>query len=377
MAALDRFRQWWRGRPVVLQEASPAALIGRQRGQVDHVILLDGTFSTLHPGEETNVGQIFRLLSEAGQRARLRIYYEAGSQWEGWRHGWDIIQGKGLDSQIMRAYGWLASHYREGDRIFVIGYSRGAYAGRSMAGIIDRVGLLRQKHATERAVGLIYRHYRINPDSDAARAFAHAYCHHEAPIQMIGVFDTVKSMGLQLPLVWLFFKDKTTFHNHQLGPSIRHGFQALALNETRKAFAPVLWECPPGWEGNIQQMWFRGAHGDVGGQTGPMATTRPLANIPLVWMLERAETVGLPLPVGWRDRFPTDVNAPMVGTWASWGKYFLFRGRRIVGRDPSEQIHPSLAAVLPRRGLFSSWWGENRGPMPDAVKAPASPPGQG
>lgn len=352
MALFDRLRQWWRGRPIVPFETAATVPLGRQRGQVDHVILLDGTFSSLEAGEETNVGQMFRLLSTEGQRAHLRLYYEPGSQWEGWRHGWDIIQGKGLDSQIMRAYAWLASHYREGDRIFLIGYSRGAYAVRSLAGMIDRVGLLRQEEATERAVAYAFRHYRIDPDSHAARAFAHAYCHFETPIEMVGVFDTVKSMGLQLPLLWMFFTDKNAFHNHQLGGSIRHGFHALALNETRRAFAPVLWDCPPGWEGNIEQVWFRGAHGDVGGQTGPMREARPLANVPLVWMLERAETVGLPLPQGWRARFPQDVNAPMVGTWRSWGKFFLARRRRPVGRDMSEHLHPSLAGIVPRKSFF-------------------------
>ena len=353
MALFDRFRQWWRGRPITPFETPVIRTPGKQRGRVDHVILLDGTFSTLEQGEETNVGQIFRLLSTEGPRAHLRLYYESGSQWEGWRHGWDIIQGKGLDSQIMRAYGWLASHYRAGDRIFLIGYSRGAYAVRSLAGLIDRVGLLKQEESTERAVAYVFRHYRTNPDSNAARAFAQAYCHTEAPIEMVGVFDTVKSMGLQLPLLWMFFTDKNAFHNHQLGGSIRHGFHALALNETRRAFAPVLWDCPPGWEGNIEQVWFRGAHGDVGGQTGPMRAARPLSNVALVWMLERAETVGLPLPQGWRDLFPQDINAPMVGTWRSWGKYFLLRRRRRVGRDVSERLHPSLAGVAPRNRRFA------------------------
>ena len=324
---------------------------GRMRGQVDHVILLDGTFSSLAPGMETNIGKIFRLLAEPGRHARLRLYYEPGSQWEGWRHGWDIIQGRGLDSQIMRAYGWLASHYRPGDRIFLMGYSRGAYAVRSMGGVIDRVGLLKQTQATERQVALTYRHYRTDPDSPTARAFAAAYCLAGAPIQMIGAFDTVKSLGLHLPLFWLLFTDKTAFHSHQLGPSIQHGFQALALDETRRAFAPVLWECPPDRQGQVEQMWFRGAHGDIGGQIGDMAEARPLANIPLVWMLDRAETVGLPLPAQWRDRFPTDVTAPMVGTTRAWGKFFLLRRRRKVGLDLSEHLHPSLAGLR----------GQNRG----------------
>jgi uncharacterized protein (DUF2235 family) len=213
---------------------------------------------------------------------------------------------------------------------------------RSLGGVIDRVGLLKREHATERGVTLVYRHYQNDPDSGAAKAFATRFCHEAAPIEMVGVFDTVKSLGIKWPLLWLLFKDKTGFHNHQLGRSIRHGFHALALNETRNAFAPVLWECPPGWEGNVEQVWFRGAHGDVGGQIGDEVTARPLANIPLVWMLERAEAVGVALPEGWRARFPCDANAPMVGTMRSWGKYFLIRRKRRVLRDASEQLHPTV-----------------------------------
>ena len=351
MAQFDRLRQWWRGRPVAAVETPPSPP-RRIRGQVDHVILLDGTFSSLNPGEETNIGLIFHLLAEAGRRAPMRLYYEPGSQWEGWRHGWDIIQGRGLDSQIMRAYGWLASQYRPGDRIFLFGYSRGAYAVRSLAGMIDRVGLLRQDQATERNVSLTFRHYRLAPATDTARAFAAAYCHSAAPVQMVGVFDTVKSLGLQLSLLRLLVTDKTAFHSAELGPAILHGFQALALNETRHAFAPVLWKCPPDRVGQVEQMWFAGAHGDVGGHIGALKAARTLSNIPLVWMLDKAESVGLAVPPGWRDRYPTDEHAPMVGTRRAWGKYFLLRSRRMVGLDRSEQLHPSVA----KRGVARRWF---------------------
>ena len=354
MPMFDRLRQWWRGQPEPKSATMATPPTGRVRGQVDHVILLDGTFSSLNVGEETNVGLFFKLLTEGGPKADRTVYYEKGLQWEGWRHGWDIIQGRGFDSLIRRAYGWLASHYRPGDRIFLIGYSRGAYAVRSLAGVIDRVGLLKRDHATERGVTLVYRHYQNDPGSTASRAFSHRFCHDEAPIEMVGVFDTVKSLGIKWPLLWMIFKDKTSFHNHHLGSSIRHGFHALALNETRNAFAPVLWDCPPGWEGNVEQVWFRGAHGDVGGQIGDITEARPLANIPLVWMLERAETVGLDLPPGWRDRFPCNVNAPMVGTLRSWGKWFLIRARRTILRDVSERIHPSVAEVARRSWRFWS-----------------------
>ena len=351
MAFVDRLRHWWRGHPATTTEAA-AAPAGRGRGVVDHFIVLDGTFSTLDPGQESNIGLIFRLLTEGGQKAQRNIYYEPGLQWEGWRHGWSIIQGHGFDHLICRAYGWLASRYRPGDRIFLLGYSRGAYAVRSLAGVIDRVGLLKREHATERGVTLVYRHYQADPGSTASLAFAHRFCHDEAPIEMVGVFDTVKSLGIKWPLLWMIFKDKTSFHNHHLGSSIRHGFHALALHENRNAFAPVLWDCPPGWEGNIEQVWFRGAHGDIGGQIGDLTAARSLSNIPLVWMLERAETVGLALPDGWRDRFACDVNAPMVGTLRSWGKWFLIRRKRRTLQDVSERLHPSVAGVAKTRGWF-------------------------
>ena len=113
---------------------------------------------------ETNAGLTFRLLCERrGQRNGQSLYYEPGMQWEGWAQALDVMQGRGINRQIRRAYGFLASHYRPGDRIFLFGYSRGAYAVRSLAGVIDRVGLLRHDQATERKVQLAYRHYQMRP----------------------------------------------------------------------------------------------------------------------------------------------------------------------------------------------------------------------
>ncbi|MGV8950252.1 MAG: DUF2235 domain-containing protein [Cypionkella sp.] len=311
------------------------------------MIILDGTLSTLEPGQEGNCGLLYKLLTEGGRSAQRTVYYEPGLQWEGWRQGMKIVEGRGINRQIRRAYGWLASHYREGDRIFLFGYSRGAYAVRSLAGVIDRVGLLKREHATERGVQLAYRHYQLDPNSQVSAAFSRRFCHAEISIEMVGVWDTVKSLGIRLPLLWMFNSKKNDFHNHQLGPSIRHGFHALAIHETRVAFEPVLWECPPGWQGNIQQMWFRGAHGDIGGMIGEVQAARLLANIPLSWMLERAETVGLALPADWQARFPCDAKAPMVGTMRGWGAFFLFRRKRVMGQDISEAVHPTAEGQKP------------------------------
>ena len=311
------------------------------RGSVDHVVLLDGTMSSLAAGSETNVGLTYKLLREMPS-AGLSLRYEAGVQWRDWRTTMDVVHGRGINRSIRRAYGHLASRYRPGDRIFLFGYSRGAYAVRSLAGVIDRVGLVRSEHATERTIRDAYRHYETDPHGEAAEAFRDRYCHDDVPIEMIGVWDTVKALGLRLPLLWMLTEGQHAFHSAHLGDSVRHGYHALALDETRQAFAPVLWETTWRWPGlEVEQMWFRGSHGDVGGQLGGAQEARTLSHIPLVWMLEKAEGCGLAFPEGWRARFPTDPDAPSAGTWNGWGKLFLLRSRRVVGADPSEYVHIS------------------------------------
>ncbi|MDW4497055.1 DUF2235 domain-containing protein [Sulfitobacter sp. D35] len=320
----------------------PATDFGPRRGPVIHVIILDGTMSSLEPGLETNAGLTYRLCREMG--AQLSIYYEPGIQWQDWRSAQDVFVGRGINRMIRRTYGYLASRYRPGDRIFLFGYSRGAYAVRSLAGMMDLVGLLRAEDATERNIRDVYRHYQGDPDSGSAQAFAAAHCLKDIPIEMIGVWDTVKSLGLNLPVLWRFSTPKHDFHNHEISDNVRAGFQALALDETRTVYAPVLWTSSEDREGVLEQVWFPGTHGDVGGQIDGVESARPLANIPLVWMLEKAEGCGLPLPPGWRQRFPMDPTAPSIGRYHGYGKFFLGRRPRVPGADPSERLHESVFA---------------------------------
>ena len=333
-----KLRQWLRFPGRVQTTTAPF-----KRGRVDHVIILDGTMSTLEPGQETNAGLAYRLLCEvAAGHAQMSIRYEQGVQWRTWRDAVAVAEGHGIDDQISRAYGFIASRFRPGDRIFLLGYSRGAYAVRSLAGVIDMVGLLRRECATERNIRQVYRHYQHDPCSPVARRFARDHCHEQVEIEMVGVWDTVKALGNRLPVMWRFSERRYEFHNASLGNSIRHGFHALALNETREAYAPVMWKSRAGWSGVLEQVWFRGAHADIGGQLGGFEAARPLSNIPFVWMMEKLTGCGIHLPAGWKERFVQDVNAPSVGTFSGWGKLFLFRKKRVVGRDPSESIHPSV-----------------------------------
>jgi uncharacterized protein (DUF2235 family) len=328
----------------------PASDFGPRRGPVTHVIILDGTLSSLETEGQTNAGRAYTLLRETG--SAVSIYYEPGLQWRDWRSTLDVAMGRGINRQIRRAYGYLASRYRPGDRIFMLGYSRGAYAVRSLAGVIDQVGLLRAENATERNIRTAYRHYEYTPDSATARAFAHAHCHATIEIEAIGVWDTVKSLGINAPLLWRLTEPRHAFHNSDLGHAVKNGFQALAMHESRLAFAPVLWQTHAGFEGQVEQVWFRGTHGDIGGQLGGFEAARPLANIPLVWLLSRLEDCGLPLPAGWKLRFEQDAQAPSVGTWRGYGKMFMSRKKRVIGADVSERIHETAtSSAAPARSV--------------------------
>jgi uncharacterized protein (DUF2235 family) len=324
--------------------------------------------SVLDDGQETSVGLIYKLLAGNGAGPRVSLFYEAGVQWTDWSATMAIIDGRGINRQIRRAYGWLASHYRPGDRIFLIGYSRGAYAVRSLAGVIDSVGLLRRDSATERLVREAYRHYQLATEPATRSAFARAHCHPATPVEAVAVFDTVKALGFRAPFIWKWAEVKHAFHNHQLGQSIRHGFHALALDETREAFAPVLWECRDDYPGHVEQVWFRGSHGDIGGQLNGFLAARPFANIALVWMLQRLEACGLTLPEDWSSRFPTDERAPQVGSLRGWGKFFLARRKRRVGRDPSEALHPTARDRAQKYGL-PLWPSTGSMPESDTVRA--------
>jgi uncharacterized protein (DUF2235 family) len=297
--------------------------------------------SSLEDGFETNAGLTYKLLREVAGTHRMLVRYEPGIQWLDWRGTIDVIEGRGINRQIQRVYGLLASRYHAGDRIWLFGYSRGAYAVRALAGMIDLVGLLKPEAATVRNITQAYRHYHTDPGSVATRLFSQEHCHASVDIEMIGVWDTVKALGIRMPVLWRYSSVEHEFHSLILGSTVKRGYHALALDETRDAFAPVMWLSAPDFPGELIQMWFRGSHGDVGGQLGGFRPARPLSNIPLIWVLERAEAAGLALPEGWQERFPVDPRAPSVGTISGWGKLFLLRHRRVVGVDPSEQVHPS------------------------------------
>ncbi|MEO1550792.1 MAG: DUF2235 domain-containing protein [Pseudomonadota bacterium] len=325
-----------------------------------HVFIIDGTLSRLTEGQETNAGLTFRLLQEVGPKVDQTFGYNPGVQGAGLRGLIGVAAGYGLNASIQDGYATLCSRYTDGDRIMLFGYSRGAYAVRSLAGFITRIGLLRRRHATARRVARAFRYYQAHQISDQGRRFSQAYCRQNVAIEAVCVWDTVKALGLPLPLISRLAPMATHFHDADLGPQVAHGFHALALDETRLSYAPLLWTPGPDQTAQVQQMWFPGGHGDVGGHVWRAPSARPLANLSLVWVLERAQACGLQLPPNWRARLPTDPAAARQNLWAGHNRFFWRRAARTAGEHPTEALHDSVAARMRERPHYrpkATWQG--------------------
>ncbi|NOR64195.1 MAG: DUF2235 domain-containing protein [Rhodobacteraceae bacterium] len=304
-----------------------------------HVFIIDGTLSRLSEGEETNVGLVYKLLQEVPE---VSVGYDPGVQGQGLMKWLSVLTGNGINCSIRQGYEALARGYKAGDKIFLFGFSRGAYAVRSIAGMIDKVGLLKPENVTKKRIRKAFRLYESFDAEKRAAKFNKKFSHESIEIEMIGVWDTVKSLGAPFPILSYISPMATEFHNHRLSPIIQNAFQALAADENRRAFAPIPWECQPSWPGRLEQAWFAGAHSDVGGFVYEMPKARPLSNISLHWMLTRAAMCGLPLPDGWQARFPTDAMAPFQGPYAGSSKFFLFRCPREFGPAQIDYLHESL-----------------------------------
>jgi hypothetical protein len=103
------------------------------------------------------------------------------------------------------------------------------------------------------------------------------------------VWDTVGSLGIPGSLLAASNKEKFAFHDTNPSPLVKRAVQALAIDEHRRDFTPTFWTGAVPSNVSIEQVWFAGAHADVGGGY----KTRALADIPLVWMAKQAEAVGL------------------------------------------------------------------------------------
>lgn len=318
------------------------------------VVCCDGTWNNDDlQSNDTNVARLARAIhgsQQTGGVPQIVLYLRGvgttGLKLESWIEG---ATGLGVDDIIRAAYQFIAQNYLPGDEVFLFGFSRGAFTVRSLAGLITACGILYRQSLA--ALPDAWAYYR-SPKPHTPRAFAAtcgALTHAEAEVRFLGVWDTVGSLGIPGNLLAAANKQKFAFHNTSPSPIVRHGVQALALDEHRHDFIPTFWTgaAPP--DTVIEQVWFAGAHADVGGGY----KTRTLADIPLVWMAERAEADGLALD--WTclpDPAALDVAAPAHDS--SSGLFALDRYRptlrEVGGRACAVAVNESLYAALDEHG---------------------------
>jgi uncharacterized protein (DUF2235 family) len=314
-----------------------------------------------------------RSLLPVHQGREQHAYYDSGVGTEFLNRVRGGAFGDGLDANIIDGYRWLVQRYRPGDEVYIFGFSRGAYTARSLVGLIRNCGLLvralrdvdgapvdlaeASPADIERTVQLAYDIYRSRKPDDHPNA-AHAQrfreaCAREIRVKCLGVWDTVGALGVPLRVFASLNRERYAFHDTKLSGIVDNAFHALAIDEHRPEFEATLWAPTSANSAGqrIEQVWFPGAHGDVG---GGYDDDRRLATISLRWMQQRVASAGLGLDIQpaldpAEERIA--IEATVHDSFRKFGRlYGLIRERhyRTMGRaqDGLQELHATLLARL-------------------------------
>lgn len=293
------------------------------------VILFDGTSNEIS-SNRTNVLRLFGALEKSNEQV---VYYSPGVGTFGadnalsyhYRKFIELIgmaTGWGLDHNVKQAYRFLIKTYDRGskdrprDRIYIVGFSRGAYAARVLAGFIAVLGLIPRHqmnllNAAFRACKAVNERAEDSPDWAEINLYERMLRPDHPPIECLGLFDTVAS-------VWEWGRHGPRFRLHAATSdniavkAVRH---AVALEERRTLYAALPWTPGQDFTGNrfrtmapvpqdLREVWFAGVHTDVGG--GLPEADSALAKVPLVWMIEETRALGL-------RYIPRTVNSVVLG----------------------------------------------------------------
>jgi len=294
------------------------------------VILSDGTGqgASLPKAERTNVWKLWDATKKADPAQQVTFYDEglgAEHKREWWRWAYDLASratGLGISQNIKDCYTALIEYYEPGDRVFLFGFSRGAFTVRSLGGVLSLCGIPQRDAAgdsprdrqnkkgrlalVEEAVEKVYKHYGAKYREQERKALGAEYRarYHSLSIEassppfpyFIGVWDTVRALGIPGSSGLVFWRH--AFHNATLNARVPYARQALSIDENRQIFAPEIWdeseESPEAKaRGRIKQVWFPGVHSDIGGgypETG-------LSDLALEWMIKGAMAGEYPLIV--------------------------------------------------------------------------------
>ncbi|KAJ5537355.1 hypothetical protein N7513_010541 [Penicillium frequentans] len=270
----------------------------------------------------TNVTRVYRSLRKRGFDGESQVmYYHPGVGSTGGVS--DSIAGgvfgTGVAENIREAYSFVATNYEPGDEIILLGFSRGAFTARGVAALIDAVGLLNSD-----GMEMIYPIFkdaenmedpdykdkfptipfpnkprRPNSGKEYKRRLEESGLTrvynpdgHRIKIRCIAVWETVGSLVPYYPQSHGsgYLSNYTCqFYDTCLSNTTEYAFQALALDEDRTSFAPAVWERPEGVQTDLRQVWFCGAHSNVGGGL----PDQELANVTMAWMMDQLTSIGV------------------------------------------------------------------------------------
>ncbi len=313
------------------------------------VICADGTWN--RPEEEpddvaTNVLRLARAVrpfTAAGEAQHVFYDWGIGSYYERVRGG---ITGLGIHKNIMDAYRYIVQNYAPGSRIYLFGFSRGAYTVRSLCGLINNCGILKRPDA--RLIQAAFDHYKRkgvahSPSGSASVTFRRDHSHPSREIHFVGAWDTVGALGVPFSVMGLFDSDDE-FYDTKLGDNVRVARHAMAIDERREDFKPTLWQPREGLD--LEQVWFAGSHGDIGGGYAADDAGLLASDVPLKWMLDEAGKAGLEI----ETHLPRGLGVSPVARLHN-SRRLIYRIKRPLERSldvpgiPTE-LHPS---VLTRR----------------------------
>jgi uncharacterized protein (DUF2235 family) len=283
------------------------------------IILIDGTWDEEGAGNCTNVARLDPSNTDAGAPlissvapdgiAQKVVYHKGvGADPDFLKHLLGGSIGFGLKQIILDAYASIVDLYTHGDDIFVLGFSRGAYAARALVGMIGASGIARQSGDTN--LEIAWANYRVDP---AARADPESASSGDKQtiskldalrgqgalqpdnrVKCVGVWDTVGSYGVPAgfgltALARYIALITLGFHDTSFGYHVEVGLHAVAIDERRRPFVPTFWTIQKGMQpkGHVEQTWFAGEHGNIGGgEADPR-----LSNEALIWMIARLQAL--------------------------------------------------------------------------------------
>lgn len=310
------------------------------------VICADGTWNqpekNLLKDYPTNVLRLARAIKPIGaDQIPQQVFYDwgVGSYYDPIIGG---ATGKGLHKNIMDDYRYIVQNYSPGDELFLFGFSRGAYTIRCLCGLINNCGIIKRPDAS--LIQRAFNHYKRNgtayaPKGKQSIKFRNQYSHESQEIKFVGAWDTVGAMGIPISFLGLF-DDKDEFYDTKIGKNVRVARHALAIDEHRKDFVPTIWI--PRENLDLQQVWFVGAHSNIGGGYKYDKGGSTLSDNALDWMIKEAQKSGLTIETHLEQSIINDPLATLHNSRRSFYRIKKKYYRPIKHGKGSVLIHESV-----------------------------------